>query len=39
MSNVGCVVLVVTGSVWWWGMQLNSVTVIHLFMSVGVSVD
>jgi len=39
MSNVACVVLVVTGSVWWWGMQLNSVTVIHLFMSVGVSVD
>lgn len=39
MANVGCVVCAVTGSVWFWGMQFNSVTIVHLFMSVGVTVD
>lgn len=39
MFNVCCVVTSVLGSLHWWGLELNSVTAAHLFMSVGVSVD
>lgn len=39
LGAVLCVVLVTAGSIWFWGLYFNTVTVVHLFMSVGISVD
>jgi len=37
--NVVCTVGVVMGSIWYWGLQLNIIVIVHIFMSVGVAVD
>lgn len=37
--NVVLIVLEVCSSLKWWGIDVNSVSMVHLFMSTGLAVD